>query len=82
MLLDSSLALSAPDLNWAIERQIVQRTHGRIRQLDVDASSERVVVRGFASCYYLKQLAVAAVSEIVETIGCQPAVQMEIQVTP
>jgi hypothetical protein len=68
------------DLNWTIERQIVRRTWGQIHSLRVDATAERVVVAGSAPSYYLKQLAVAAVSESLAAASLFPVVDVDIQV--
>jgi len=70
------------DFNWTIERQIMQRTWGRIRQLRVTATSERVCISGTASSYYLKQLALAAVTEALAAAAISPIVEVDIQVGP
>jgi hypothetical protein len=40
------------ELVQAIERQIVQRTWGRIHRLQVEAIGDRVVVHGYTQSYY------------------------------
>ena len=45
----------------AIREEIVRRTGGRVRMLEVRVNGEQVAVRGWTSCYYLKQLAIQAV---------------------
>jgi len=47
------------DLAGTLHRQINWRTWGRIRQLHVEAQTDRVVVQGRTSSYYLKQLALS-----------------------
>ena len=49
----------------AIRDEIVRRTGGRVRMLEVRVNGERVAVRGWTSCYYLKQLAIQAVLAVV-----------------
>jgi hypothetical protein len=59
--------LGRPDceeLERALEREIVQRTWGRIRQLRVELTEGRLSVRGYTSSYYAKQLALAAIREV------------------
>jgi hypothetical protein len=56
----------------AIERQIMGRTWGRIRDLAVRITPERVVVHGHASTYYVKQLAIQAVLDVVEANQSAP----------
>jgi hypothetical protein len=52
----------------AIERLINQRTWGRIHQLEVKFVDQRLVVHGYTSSYYSKQLALQAVLEILNSI--------------
>jgi hypothetical protein len=52
-------------LKQAIRARIVERTGGRIQLLDVEATNNGVIIRGRASRYYLKQLALEAVREVV-----------------
>jgi hypothetical protein len=66
------------DLEERLERQIQQRTFGRVRQIRVEATPEHVVVRGCASSYYVVQLVVLAVREVMPTTP----VILDIQVEP
>ena len=50
-----------------LERHIAQRTGGRVRRLRAEATEARVVVHGEAPSYYIKQLAVAAIREVLPT---------------
>jgi hypothetical protein len=62
-----------------IERQIVQRTWGRVHRLRVEVKDDRVVVHGCTSSYYLKQLALEGVRDVLG--GTDPAeVQLDIDV--
>jgi len=56
-------------LERAIERQVRQRTWGRIQALEVKVSHNRVVVRGRAPSYYVEQLAVQGVLDVTEPAG-------------
>lgn len=67
----------ANQLNQAIERQIIQRTWGRIHRLQVEVVDERVIIRGQTSTHYAKQLALQAVLDVV---GDQRPVDLDIQV--
>jgi hypothetical protein len=62
-----------------IERQIAQRTWGRLRHLSIDVSEERVRVQGCAPSYYLKQLAIQACLEATEPAGA-PRLDVDIVV--
>ena len=48
-----------------LKRHIDSRTGRRIRYLRVDCGGGGVTVQGLASCYYVKQLALSAVRELV-----------------
>jgi hypothetical protein len=49
----------------SIRDEIVRRTGGRVQMLEVEVKGELIVIRGRASCYHLKQLAIQAVLEVV-----------------
>ncbi len=57
--------LEIVSLAQQIEHRINQRTWRRIRRLVVEVLGERIVIRGVAPSYYMKQLAVAAVQEVL-----------------
>jgi len=69
----------APDLRQAIERQIAQRTWGRIHRLEVEVIDDRVIVRGRSSSYHVKQLALEGVLDVIGSDG-KPRVDLEILV--
>lgn len=60
--------LTDPDLVRTIEQQIDQRTGGGIRDLRLDVSADRVVVRGYTAKYYLRQLALVAAEQALGII--------------
>ena len=61
----------------AIKRSIVVRTWGRIQSLEVEQTGGRIVIPGWASCYYLKQLALQGVRDV---IGSARAIGIELNV--
>lgn len=65
------------DLTQAIERQIVQRTWGRIHRLEVEVADDRVVIHGLTSSYYSKQLALEAA---LDAIGANGAAKVELDI--
>jgi hypothetical protein len=67
---------AGPELEEDLERRILQRTWGRIHQLQVQRQGDQVIIRGYCPSYYIKQLALLAVQETGETIP----VRFEIQV--
>jgi hypothetical protein len=52
-------------LEQAIKHRILQRTGRKIQTLEVEAIGNRVVIRGCAPCYYLKQLALQGVLDVI-----------------
>jgi len=73
----------APETNevlpLTIERHIARRTWGRLRQLAIEVSGDRVTVRGCAPSYYVKQLAIQACLEVADT--ARPRLDVDITVT-
>jgi hypothetical protein len=67
------------DFAQTVEREIVQRTWGRIHQLHVEVFDDRLHVHGYTPSYYVKQLAIQAVLEKQESFG-SPPVDVDIQV--
>ncbi len=58
-------APSFTDLDKCLAQWITKRTGGRISDLSVERLDGRIVIRGSARSYYVRQLAQAAVSEIL-----------------
>jgi hypothetical protein len=54
-------------LEQAVKHRIVDRTGGRIRALAIDLTDRELVVRGTAPCYYVKQLALQGVLEVLQS---------------
>jgi hypothetical protein len=65
MLVEDRIRPEVEELAQTIERQVVTRTWGRVRSLRVELDDGRVVVFGRAPSYYVKQLALLAIHEVV-----------------
>ena len=52
-------------LEQAIRDQIMKRTGGRIQKLAVEMMENGVVIRGCVACFYLKQLALRGVFDVL-----------------
>jgi hypothetical protein len=63
------LAKRVSALENRIQERILLRTWGRIKQLHLAVKDEKVVVWGYVPSYYLRQLAIQAVREVM---GSQP----------
>ena len=58
------------DLLWALEREIVRRTLGRVRSLQVERQDNRIIIRGFTSSYFIKQMSIQAALDVLgDAIG-------------
>ena len=66
-------------LERAIEGRIRQRTWGRLQGLEVRVSHDLVIVGGYAPSYYVEQLALQGVLDLVEPSGAM-RIQLNIQV--
>jgi hypothetical protein len=66
-----------PALEQVIKRQIVQRTGLRIQGLEVEVTDDRVVVYGCVLCYYLKQIALQGV---LDMLGSNAAMGIKLNV--
>jgi hypothetical protein len=67
MQTESTVESNDAEMLRAVERAIRARTWGRVANLLVEARGERVIVRGSAPTYYLKQLALEAAREALAT---------------
>ena len=63
----------------AIKRRIVQRTGGRIETLEVELIDDSLVIRGIVPCYYVKQLVLQAVLDLIGSVS-DPSVEFNVQV--
>jgi len=62
-------------LEQAIKDRIVNRTGGRMQMLAIELTDRELIVRGRAPCYYVKQLALQEVLDVLNSghhtkIGC------------
>jgi len=76
MLKPIPVPLLPGDLAEVLERQIDRRTWHQVRRLRVDTATDHLVVHGFTLSYYVKQLALAAVGEVIDV----NRVEVDIQV--
>jgi hypothetical protein len=53
------------ELLWTLEREIMQRTLARVRDLQVEQEHNRIVIRGFTSSYFIKQLTIQAALDVL-----------------
>ena len=57
-----------------LESRVLTRTGRRVRNLAIEMRPERVVLRGFASSYYVKQLAQQGVRDVLPHVRLENAI--------
>ncbi len=60
-----------------LERQVQSRTGRRIRNLAIELNPERVILRGQASSYYLKQLAQHGIQECLPDLSLENSIVVD-----
>jgi hypothetical protein len=66
-----------PQLRSELERHVLARTGRRIRNLAIELCSERVVLRGESSSYYLKQLAQHGIRDVLPHVRLENAIVVQ-----
>jgi hypothetical protein len=66
---------SVAALEQAIQHQVAKRTGRRIRALQVQVMGNRMVVRGRAPCFYVQQLVIQG---ILDVIGSPSTMRIEL----
>jgi hypothetical protein len=77
MLKKDAATRPAEQLAEIIERQVVQRTWGRIHRLAVEVIGDRVIVHGCTTTYYSKQLALEGA---LEALGSTDSSHVELDI--
>jgi hypothetical protein len=67
----------AQELLHELERLVLVRTSRRIRDLSIEVSSERIVLRGRTTSYYVKQLAQHGVRELLPHVCLENTIDVE-----
>jgi len=70
-------APGSPQLQYELERQVHARTNRRVRDLAIELSAERVVVRGRANTYYVKQLAQHGIRDVLPQVRLENAIVVD-----
>ena len=72
---------SSADLGRLLTQRIIERTGGRISQLSVEPCDGQIVVRGHARSSFARQMALAAVQEVVgicDSLGCPVGFEIDV----
>jgi hypothetical protein len=71
------LSSPCPELQHELEHRISLRTGRRVRDLSVELRPERVVLRGRATNYYVKQLAQHGVRELLPHVRLENVIVVD-----
>jgi hypothetical protein len=70
--------LDLVELKQNILERLARRAGGRVRALEITVIENRVIISGWVTSYYLKQLVLEAVLDVV---GAPGGVEFNVQVT-
>jgi hypothetical protein len=70
-------AFAAPELLQELIRLVLVRTNRRVRDLTIEMSPERIVLRGRSSSYYVKQLAQHGVREMLPHVSLENSIDVD-----
>jgi hypothetical protein len=68
------VTFSPPHLQKELEQSVLARTGRRVRNLAIELSPERIVLRGSADTYYIKQLAQHGVRDLLPQVRLENAI--------
>jgi hypothetical protein len=68
---------SVPHLQQELERQVSLRTGRRVRNLTVELEPERIVLRGQATTFHVKQLAQHGVLDMLPHVRLENGIVVE-----
>jgi hypothetical protein len=72
-----------PELARNIKDRIAQRTRVQVQTLEVEVIGSRVVINGYVPCYYLKQLVLQGVLDVVGSMGaCRVEFNVQVVARP
>ena len=71
------MSTTPPTLVEIIAQRIVDRTGRRVRDLSIEVAAERVVLRGLADSFHVKQLAQAGAREALPGATLENAIVVE-----
>jgi hypothetical protein len=68
---------TSPHSPCDLERYVTARTGRRVRNLAIELGPERVVLRGEATSYYIKQLAQQGIRELLPRVRLENSIIVE-----
>jgi hypothetical protein len=71
------VTFSTVSLQQELEQHVLARTGRRVRNLAIELEAERVVLRGCAASYHIKQLAQHGIRDILPQVCLENAIVVE-----
>jgi hypothetical protein len=70
-------SFSPPELQQELEQRVLSRTGRRVRNLAIELRPERIILRGHADTYHVKQLAQHGVRDLLPQVRLENAIVVE-----
>jgi hypothetical protein len=74
--------VDSPQLQDELHQRILDRTGRRVRNLAIELSPERVILRGQAATYYVKQLAQHGVRDLLPHVSLENTIVVDLPSRP
>ena len=71
------VSFSPSQIQQELEQRVLARTGRRVRDLAIELSPERIVLRGHAATYYVKQLAQHGVRDVLPEVRLENAIVVD-----
>ena len=68
------VSFSPSQIQQELEQRVQARTGRRVRDLAIELSPERIVLRGHAATYYVKQLAQHGIRDVLPEVHLENAI--------
>jgi hypothetical protein len=70
------MVIDFPRLREKLETRVLARTGRRVRNLAIDLTPDRIVLRGMAMTFHIKQLAQQGVREVLPDVRLENAIEV------
>jgi len=74
--------VDSPQLQDELQRRVLDRTGRRVRNLAIELFPERIILRGQAATYYVKQLAQHGVRDLLPHVSLENTIVVDLPPRP
>jgi hypothetical protein len=71
------VSFAQEQIQQELEQRVLARTGRRVRDLAIELSPERIVLRGHAATYYVKQLAQHGIRDVLPEVCLENAIVVD-----